>query len=118
MKRKIAISLLTLCEVKSSNKGNGYQAKRYFKALVKLLDRIEVGNNTLIYKVVEENAKEGYNNIFYNKYIKLTVQVTSGVATSVEAKVFNNDETEDTSLNSKVSAEIIDVENVKDILMI
>ena len=40
--------------------------------LVKLLDRIEVGNNTLIYKVVEENAKEGYNNIFYNNSYKTT----------------------------------------------
>ena len=86
--------------------------------LVKLLDRIEAGNHTLVYKVVEENAKEGYDNIFYNKYIKLTVQVTSGVATSVEAKVFNNNGTEDTSLNSKVSAEIIDVENVKTIQLV
>lgn len=44
-----AISLLTLCEVKSSNKGNGYQAKRYFKALVKLLDRKDIEGEVLKY---------------------------------------------------------------------
>ena len=42
---------------------------------------------------------------------------TYGNATRL-VKVFNNDETEDTSLNSKVSAEIIDVENVKTIQLV
>lgn len=44
-----AISLLTLCEVKSSNKGNGYQAKRYFKGLVKLLNRKDLEGVVLKY---------------------------------------------------------------------
>lgn len=44
-----AIALLTLCEVKSANKGNGYQAKRYFKGLVKLLDRKDIEGDVLKY---------------------------------------------------------------------
>ena len=86
--------------------------------LVKLTDGVKAGNHTLVYKVVEENAKEGYDNIFYNKYIQLTVQVANGIATGAEVKVFNNDGTEDTSLTDKVSAEIIDVENVKTVQLV
>jgi len=44
-----AISLLTLCEVKTSNKGNGYQAKRYFKGLVKLLNKQDIEADVLKY---------------------------------------------------------------------
>ena len=44
-----AISLLTLCEVKTSNKGNGYQAKRYFKGLAKLLNKQELEGEILKY---------------------------------------------------------------------
>lgn len=44
-----AVALLTLCEVKSSNKGNGYQAKRYFKALVKLFNRQNLEGEILKY---------------------------------------------------------------------
>ena len=44
-----AISLLTLCEVKTSNKGNGYQAKRYFKGLAKLLNKQEIEGEILKY---------------------------------------------------------------------
>lgn len=44
-----AIALLALCEVKTSNKGNGYQAKRYFKTLAKLLKKQELAGVTLKY---------------------------------------------------------------------
>ena len=44
-----AISLLTLCEVRTSNKGNGYQAKRYFKSLVKLLNKQDIEGEILKY---------------------------------------------------------------------
>ncbi|MGM9878622.1 MAG: hypothetical protein ACI31R_01150 [Bacilli bacterium] len=44
-----AISLLTLCDVKTSNKGNGYQAKKYFKNLVKLLNKKDIEGEILKY---------------------------------------------------------------------
>lgn len=44
-----AISLLTICEVRSSNKGNGYQAKKYFKALARLLDKKDIEGEVLKY---------------------------------------------------------------------
>ena len=82
---------------------------------VSLTDNIEAGNNTIIYKVIEENAAEGYDNIFYNKYIKLEVTLENGKPSAVIAKVFNNDDTEDAQLASEVEANVITVENVKTI---
>lgn len=44
-----AISLLVLCDVRTSNKGNGYQAKKYFKELVRLLNKQDIDGEILKY---------------------------------------------------------------------
>ena len=77
---------------------------------VKLTDNIEAGINTLEYKVEEVSAADGYDNILYGKYIKLSVTLAEGIPTAATAKVFNADDTENTELTANVTASIVDVQ--------
>lgn len=78
--------------------------------LVTLTDNLEANANTIEYKVEEISAADGYDNMLYGKYVKLSATLVAGVPTTVTAKVFNADDTENTELSAIVSANVVDVD--------
>lgn len=78
-----------------------------------LEDNVEASASVVRYKIVENSAADGYDNVLKDKYIMLAVKLANGVPSEVVAKVYNNsDNMEDTDLTSKVSASIVDVNSV------
>lgn len=75
-------------------------------------DSVDAETTSVTYELKELNAPEGYDNIFYGKTIKVDATLTSGVVSSVTAKVYNNNNVEDTALSAEVSA-IVDNGTIK-----
>ena len=73
---------------------------------VNIEDNVEANVSELIYKIYEENAASGYDNILAGKYIKLKVNLSQGVAGSATVEVYNLDDTRDANLDTYVRATI------------
>ena len=56
--------------------------------VVNIEDTVEPGNRTITYLVYETKTKNGYENCFIDKYVKLDVTVENGVVTNIAHNVY------------------------------
>ena len=70
-------------------------------------DYLEVTATNVSYKITENNAPDGYDNIFAGKYIKVDVTLNSGVPTAAVATAYNADNSVNDELTQEVTASIV-----------